>query len=206
MALRPNLRPHLIAGDLSHPHTLEFFWDYICPYSGKSSNAVETVLKPLLASPKYAGKVKIILRPHPQPWHASSTLVHEVALAVAKVAPASFWAYSLALFKAQESFYDIPTQSVPPAVTREKLAQLGKGSGILTDGEVQAVKDLLQLKSTPNGGNGVTDDLKSCIKYSRQNSIHVSPTVLFDGLIANDVSSSWGKDEWEKFPEKNVTA
>ncbi|KIM25874.1 hypothetical protein M408DRAFT_25771 [Serendipita vermifera MAFF 305830] len=192
MALRPNLRPHLIVGELSHPHTLEFFWDYICPYSGKSSNAVETV--------------KIILRPHPQPWHASSTLVHEAALAVAKVAPASFWAYSLALFKAQESVYDIPTQSVPPAVTREKLAQLGKESGTLTDSEVQAVKDLLQLKSTPNGGNGVTDDLKSRIKYSRQNSIHVSPTVLFDGLVANDVSSSWGKDEWEKFPEKNVTA
>lgn len=25
------------------------------------------------------------------------------------------------------------------------------------------------------------------------------PTALFDGLIDNSVSSSWGKDEWEKF-------
>ncbi|KIM20635.1 hypothetical protein M408DRAFT_306999, partial [Serendipita vermifera MAFF 305830] len=155
--------------------------DYICPYSGKSSNAVETVLKPLLTSPKYAGKVKIILRPHPQPWHASSTLVHEAILAIAKVAPAVVSRYSEKLFKAQESFNDIPAQNVSPAVKRAKLAQLGAS---------RRVKDLLQFKSTPNGGNDVTDDLKSCIRYSRQNSVYVPPTVLFDGLIANDASSS----------------
>ena len=102
------------------------------------------------------------MRPHPQPWHASSTLVHEAALAVAKAAPTKFWAYSLALFKAQEAFYDIPTQSVGPSVTRENLADLGKESATLSDEEVLAVKDLLKLKSTPNGGTGVTDDLKAC--------------------------------------------
>lgn len=123
---------------------------------------MESILKPLLSSPKYDGKVKIILRPHPQPWHASSTLVHEAALAVAKVAPAAYWAYSLALFKAQEGFYDIPMESSTPAATRDKLASLGKESGTLSDGEIQAVKDLLKLKDTPNGGNGVTDDLKTC--------------------------------------------
>ncbi|KAJ3832769.1 hypothetical protein F5878DRAFT_646495 [Lentinula raphanica] len=30
---------------------------------------------------KYGGKVKVIFRPHVQPWHASSTLVHEAGLA-----------------------------------------------------------------------------------------------------------------------------
>jgi hypothetical protein len=42
------------------------------------------------------------------------------------------------------------------------------------------------------------------VKYGRQNSIHVSPTVLFNGLVANDVSSSWGEAEWSAFLEKNV--
>ena len=28
------------------------------------------------------------------------------------------------------------------------------------------------------------------VKFSRQNSIHVSPTVLWDGLVAGDISSS----------------
>jgi protein-disulfide isomerase len=140
----------------------QFFWDYICPFSGKSSHAVETILKPLLESPQYAGKVKIIMRPHPQPWHASSMLLHETALAVARVAPSKFWEYSLALFKAQGQFYDIPTATITPARTRENAAELGLSAGILTTEEVAAVKDLLLLKSTPNGGCAVTDDLKAC--------------------------------------------
>jgi hypothetical protein len=52
-------------------------------YSAKLSLAIEKVLKPLLgAGGKYDGKVKAIVRLHVQPWHASSTLTHEAALAV----------------------------------------------------------------------------------------------------------------------------
>lgn len=66
MALQPNLSPLLLLGTLDSPHTLEFFWDYVCPFCTKSANTVEDVVKPLLNS-KYAGRVKIIFRPHPQP-------------------------------------------------------------------------------------------------------------------------------------------
>ena len=44
------------------------------------------------------------------------------------------------------------------------------------------------------------------VKFSRQNGIHVSPTVLWDGLIANEISSSWGEREWTEFLEKKVVA
>ena len=37
------------------------------------------------------------------------------------------------------------------------------------------------------------------VKFSRQNGIHVSPTVLFDGLVANEISSSWSEDDWNKW-------
>ena len=42
------------------------------------------------------------------------------------------------------------------------------------------------------------------VKFSRQNGIHVSPTVLWDGLVANEISSSWGEKEWTEFLEKKV--
>jgi len=140
----------------------QFFWDYVCPFSRKSGQAVETILKPLLETPQYAGKVKIIMRPHPQPWHSSSTLVHEAALAVAKVAPGSFWKYTLELLKEQEQFYDIPAATMTAAQAREKAAEIGLSAGILSAEEVAAVKDLLLLKGTPNGGCAVTNDLKAC--------------------------------------------
>ena len=47
------------------------------------SLAVDGVLKPLFdAGGIYDGKVKAVFRLQVQPWHASSTLTHESALAV----------------------------------------------------------------------------------------------------------------------------
>jgi hypothetical protein len=42
------------------------------------------------------------------------------------------------------------------------------------------------------------------VKYSRALGIHVSPTVLWDGIEQTQVSSSWGENEWTQFLEKNV--
>ena len=49
----------------------------------------------------------------------------------------------------------------------------------------------------------MSDKVRS-VKFSRQNGIHVSPTVLWDGLIANEISSSWGEKEWNQFLETKV--
>ena len=55
--------------------------DYVCPYSKKIAATVDKVVIPLL-NQQYAGKVKVIFRNQVQPWHASSTLVHESGIAV----------------------------------------------------------------------------------------------------------------------------
>ncbi|KAJ7098604.1 hypothetical protein B0H15DRAFT_1005059 [Mycena belliarum] len=198
MALQPTLRSLIIAGTHDAPHTLEIFLDYVCPFSAKISLVIDSVLLPLLGpGGKYHGKVKAIFRPQVQPWHASSTLVHEAGLAVARASPDSFWSFSLALFKHQDEYFDIPTSTLTPLQIREKLAALA--AEVIPAGATGSFADLLLLKSSANGGNAVTDDLKYTIKFSRQNGIHVSPTVLWDGLIANEISSSWGKKEWTDF-------
>lgn len=46
-------------------------------------NGIDAVLRPKVeVSGAYAGKVKVVLRLQVQPWHSSSTLTHEAALAV----------------------------------------------------------------------------------------------------------------------------
>lgn len=53
------------------------------PHSAKISRTMDSLLKPLFdQGGKYSGKVKLIARLQVQPWHASSTLTHEAALAV----------------------------------------------------------------------------------------------------------------------------
>jgi len=198
MALQPSLHSLLIAGSQSAPHTLDIFLDYVCPFSAKLSLAIDRVLKPYFApGGKYDGKVKAIIRLQVQPWHASSIFTHEAALAVARVSPEHFWPFSLALFKNQGDYFDIPTSTLTPIQIREKLAQLA--AEVIPANKVDDFKELLKLKGSPNGGIAVLDDLKYTIKFSRQNGIHVSPTVLWDGLIANEISSSWGEKEWTEF-------
>lgn len=61
-------------------------------------NGIQNVLVPKVnQGGEYEGKVKVIFRPQVQPWHSSSTLTHEAALAVLKAAPEKFWEFSLAV-------------------------------------------------------------------------------------------------------------
>ena len=40
-----------------------------------------------------------------------------------------------------------------------------------------------------NAGNGVTDYVKLQTKQNRLQGVHVTPTVVFDGVVNNDISS-----------------
>jgi hypothetical protein len=60
--------------------------------------------------------------------------------------------------KRQGEFFDIPTSTLTPLQIRENLAKLA--ATVIPADKVDPFKDLLTLKSTPNGGNAVTDDLK----------------------------------------------
>ena len=53
-------------------------------------NTVYTSVKPLVEQ-KYKSKVEIIFRQIVQPWHPSSTLVHEAGVAVLQTDPEKFW-------------------------------------------------------------------------------------------------------------------
>jgi len=193
----------IIAGAYDAPHTLDIFLDYVCPFSAKLSFAIDNVLKPLVdVGGQYYGKVKVIMRLQVQPWHATSTYTHEAGLAVARAAPEKFWPFSIALFKQQAEFFDIPSSTMTALQIREKLGSIA--AQLITEEQMITFKELLTLKPTPNGGNAVTDDLKYTVKFSRQNGVHVSPTVLWDGLVANQISSSWGEKEWTEFLAKNV--
>lgn len=194
-------------GVAPQPHTLEVFLDYVCPFSAKQFNTLYNVVAPLIReNPKWASGLQIIFRQQVQPWHPSSTLVHEAALAVLKVAPEKFWAFSDALFKAQKDYFDVNVVNETRNQTYKRLAKLGAGVGV----DEAKIYDLLAISDKPaedgslNIGNGVTNDLKVLIKIARLVGVHVSPTVIFDGVVAGDISSSWTKDQWVEWLGKNI--
>ncbi|KAJ9132992.1 Protein disulfide oxidoreductase domain protein [Pleurostoma richardsiae] len=189
-------------------HTIELYLDYVCPYSAKLFKTFVTSVAPAIRADKaLAPRVQVIFRQQVQPWHPSSTLVHEAALAVQRLAPGRFWAFSNALFAAQRDYFDVSLVGEPRNATYRRLAALAASSAGVAEEEVYA---LLAIPDKPAGdgslnvGNGVTNDLKVVIKMARLVGVHVSPTVIFDGVVNNDISSGWTAEQWLDWLKKNV--
>jgi protein-disulfide isomerase len=171
-------------------------------------NTITTSVVPAVrAHAKLAPRVQFLFRQQVQPWHPSSTLVHEAGVAILRLAPDRFWDFSKALFAAQKDYFDVSVVREVRNDTYRRLARLGAQSAGV---EEAAMYDLLKVPEQPasdgslNVGNRVTDDLKVLVKMARLVGVHVSPTVIFDGVVANDVSSSWTGEQWLGWLEKNV--
>lgn len=146
----------------------------------------------------YPNQFQFVFCHQVQPWHPSSTLVHEAAIAVSQLAPERFWDFSTALFDKCEEYYDEPCWAETRRETYERLAQLAHDSASV---DKQQFLKYLSIDPNPasgskNAGNKASNDLKVFIKYARQNGVHVSPTVAINGVIDNSFDSSTTCDKW----------
>ncbi|KAJ9669149.1 hypothetical protein H2201_000500 [Coniosporium apollinis] len=194
MALAPKFAGQKLAAGVS-PKT----------FSKKMFNTLYTSVLPTIKS-KYSGKLALIFRQQIQPWHPSSTLVHEAGIAVLRLAPDRFWEFSEKLFEKQTEFFDVNVVNEVRNDTYRRLAKIAAEAGL----QEKEVYGLLEVGDKPgedgslNIGNKVTDDVKVMVKMNRMTGVHVTPTVVFNGVVENSISSSFTKEQWEEWLEKNV--
>ena len=168
-------------------------------------NTLYTSVLPAVPA-KYAGKVQFLFRQQIQPWHPSSTLVHEAATAVLQIAPDKFWPFSAALFEHQKEYFDVNVVNEVRNATYKRLAKLGGGVGV----DEEKLFDALKIPEAPaedgslNVGNKATNDVKLMIKANRRTGVHVTPTVLFNGIEEGSISSGFTAQQWEEWLDKNV--
>ncbi|GME64697.1 Fas1 domain-containing protein [Neofusicoccum parvum] len=205
MALAPKFAGQKLASGVKTVHTLELYLDYVCPFSKKMFTTLYDHVLPTIKS-TYESKLQIIFRQQIQPWHPSSTLVHEAGAAVLRLAPGKFYDFSKALFDQQTEFFDVNVVNETRNSTYKRLAKIAGGVGL----DEQEVYGLLEISDKPgpdgslNSGNKVTDDVKVMVKTNRLVGIHVTPTVVFNGIVENGISSSFTKEQWEEWLKKNV--
>ncbi|GAA5898589.1 hypothetical protein JCM5296_005935 [Sporobolomyces johnsonii] len=205
--IAPQFATHRI-GSATASHTLELFLDLVCPFSKKQLNGVRNELIPLIENNQLVKKhLSVVICQVVQPWHSSSTLVHEAALGVSKVLTdqgsasfddpkvvSKFQEYFFKLMDKQEEYYDEPCAVESPNQTRERLADLAASIGVDRESFIKAIS-----VGKGNSGTSVTNDLKLQTKYHRTRGVHVTPTVFFDGLAEPSISSSFTKEDWVKF-------
>ncbi|KAI4241746.1 MAG: hypothetical protein L6R40_004423 [Gallowayella cf. fulva] len=136
-------------------------------FSSKMFLTLSTSILPTLPRKPYLGKLRILFRQQIQPWHPSSTLCHEAAAAVLRLAPAAFYPFSHTLFEHQTEFFDVNVVNETRNQTYRRLAKL---AGTVEGVEEERVYGLLEVGDQPgedgglNVGNGVTDDVKLMVK------------------------------------------
>jgi len=187
-------------------HTLEIYLDYVCPFSAKLFFRLVNDVVPLLKkNPAWADSLTIIFRPQVQPWHPSSTLVHEAALAVLQIQPDKFWDFSAKLFEEQQEYFDVNVVNETRNNTYKRLAKVAAKAGVDADRiyKMLAIPDKPGEDGSLNSGNAVTADLKVVTKMNRLIGVHVTPTGVFDGVV-QDIGSSWDANQWKEWLEKNV--
>lgn len=199
MALPPRFLPAK-QGSPTARHVLEVYLDFVCPFSAKQLQGIRQHLVPLVEN-ELKQDLAIIIRPYPQAFHDSSTFTAEAFLAVVKSAPACTYAMAYLLMERQKEFFNSNVQDESPNSIRKRLAALASEAGA---DEQQVLKLISWTGESINSGTAVTDDIKYHMKLGRQNSIHVTPTVILDGLVDSSVSSSFGAEEWKNFLDKKV--
>ena len=123
---------------------------------------------------KYEDKVQFIFRQQIQPWHPSSTLVHEAGTAVLQTNPDKFWEFSKALFAKQNDYFDVNVVHEARNQTYQRLSKIAGSVGL----DEKKIYGLLEVPDKPdkdgslNIGNGVTNDVKLMVKVSMRRRRH----------------------------------
>lgn len=124
-----------------------------------------------------------------QPWHTQSSVLHRALAAISLAKPETTWAYLGALYEGAQNWSDAETENLSENQMLEKLAQLAESvAGIAPEGFIALCKS-----------SDVVNTLKAHARYARQNSLHVTPSLLFNGCKVADFSSSWTMDDWVNF-------
>ncbi|MDJ1018160.1 MAG: hypothetical protein QNJ35_16740 [Paracoccaceae bacterium] len=159
----------------------EAFLEPTCPFSARAFGKLDDLLQ-------HAGpdRLRVRIWLHSQPWHMFSGLICR-AIAAASTGPEGKEAAKRlmeSIYARREEFEFDDHRTGPNLDTspNDVIRRLEEASGI-------ALSERFQI-------SGLESVVKQHVRYARQNGIHVSPTLMVDGLINPSISSGDSVEEW----------
>lgn len=162
---------------------VEVFLEPTCPFSVLMFSKLDALLQ---AGREDRLSIRIWLQS--QPWHMFSGILCRAILAASTTSGGKEAAKQvMAAIGADREAYEFDDHRSGPnldTTPSQLIARLEKASGV-------AITEAFQI-------SGLEQAVKNHTKYARQNGIHVSPTMMVDGLINPAISSGDSVDEWLK--------
>jgi protein-disulfide isomerase len=131
-----------------------------------------------------------------QPWHPQAYyLSHVLAASNMIYKKKNNTRDETEMFKLIDKFFELQDQYSDAKVADRTPTEIYKELKKIASDTVNVSEE--ELEKVLNDDASATY-VKVQIKYSRQNSVHVTPTVAVNGLIESSTSSSWDVSEWNK--------
>jgi protein-disulfide isomerase len=195
--IHPKYFPSHIYKYTPNASTVEIFLDFNCPFSAKMFIKLQDEILPLLKEKKVEDKFNLIFINVVQPWHGvQSSILHDVSFAVSKVRPDLFWKFSRILFDNISKFYDNMIFNKTRNEITNEIIDLFKAIENVKIDDVEKIKDLMivqgfnDLANPNNNGNKLAPDSKYFARYQRTLGIHVTPSIVLNGIYLNTIESS----------------
>ena len=159
----------------------EIFLEPTCPFSVRAFSKLDDLLQ-------LAGEDKLTIRIwlQSQPWHLFSGILCRAIIAASTTDLGKEAAKKvLAAIAADREAFEFDDHRAGPnldTTPKELIARLERASGV-------KLADAFQISN-------LEMVVKQHTRYARQNGIHVSPTVMVDGLVNNAISSGDSVQEW----------
>lgn len=178
-------------GAIGAPITIGLFIDLCCQQSKDMFSTVFREVHPTLEAQR-PGKVAWVVHHWTKPWVASgrSLAVHEVAVAVRRLASDKYLEFCMAIFVAQDSFGAAGLYERSPKEIHGQAVDIAVGLGINKDALVT------MLEPNISGENQATAQLKGSSLFAIQNGIRATPTVTINGLVDFLVFYNWSSADW----------
>jgi protein-disulfide isomerase len=184
-------------GAADAPVKLEAWYDFACPFSAKSFLTLTREVLPAVEA-RSPGGVQFLHYQYPQPWHAPGAYATEVSLAVELIDPSKYLPTCAYFFeRQQELVFDCVSYDLTRAEMYSRLAAAAADASGVDPGAV--MEQVAFLGTSPNAGNAVGQLVKWYANHGRKNGIHVTPTVLVNGIEEPSISSGWTPGEWAEY-------
>uniref|UniRef100_A0A0G4HKH1 Thioredoxin-like fold domain-containing protein n=1 Tax=Chromera velia CCMP2878 TaxID=1169474 RepID=A0A0G4HKH1_9ALVE len=161
----------------------------MCPFSVKF---YKTMRKDVL--PKFGDDMKLVVYNYVQTWHWTSAVMAKASIAAGQLAPSRY-------FDAFDVLADLREKYTEQEMTETTYSQIVEELGTALSSEPASIpkEDFIQLMDPRNDlHSNLLTEVKFHTKYGRQNSIHITPTVLINGLVDNSISSSMSAEDWSR--------
>lgn len=173
-------RPEPLSWGLG-PRTFEVFLEPTCPFSVRAFGKLDELL-----AAAGEDRITIKLRLQSQPWHMYSGVVVRAVLAASTLSGGKESAKAvLAAVGKHRAEFEFEEHCRGPnmdATPNQIIARLEAYSGMA----------LADAFAEP----GLQAEVKRHARYARQNGIHVSPTIMIDGLVQADLGSGDPVERW----------